>query len=165
MCNQAFEKVESVPDALDEPKKWFKLVDLDGNGTLSQKEVVEVLKAQLPIDADDLEESFGQLWNSWDKDKCGELSYDELMSHNGLLSYLELAKDTRAAATAIADAEAARVEAERRNAEEAARKAAELEARRVAEEARRVAEEAAHAQALRDAEAKAAQLQREKEAA
>ena len=91
---------------------------------------------------DDLEESFGQLWNSWDKDKCGELSYDELMSHNGLLSYLELAKDTRAAATAIADAEAARVEAERRNAEEAVRKAAELEARRVAEEARRVAEEA-----------------------
>ena len=40
-----------MPDALDEPKKWFKLVDLDGNGTLSQKEVVEVLKAQLPIDA------------------------------------------------------------------------------------------------------------------
>ena len=36
-----------MPDALEEPRAWFGLVDLDGNGKLSQREVVEVLKAQV----------------------------------------------------------------------------------------------------------------------
>ena len=41
---------------------------------------------QLPIDADDLEESFGQLWNSWDKVRWGV---------RGRLASIELRSETQ----------------------------------------------------------------------
>ena len=39
-----------MPDVGRDPRGWFRLVDLNGDGHLDQKEVVEVLKAALPID-------------------------------------------------------------------------------------------------------------------
>jgi Ca2+-binding EF-hand superfamily protein len=63
---------------------------MDGDGRLSRKEVVEVLKAQLPIDYRRLEQESkdGSLWRMWDSNGDGFLQQSELLGDQGLLSYV-----------------------------------------------------------------------------
>lgn len=69
------------------------MVDATGSGTLDKRDVVEALKAQLPLNADKLEAHFDELWNRWDSDGSGDLSLDELFTEkNGLLGYLKYLK-------------------------------------------------------------------------
>jgi len=79
-----------LPDIRRDPKGWFKLVDMDGDGRLSRKEVLEVFKAQLPIDWRKLEREAeaGDLWRIWDKDGSGFLEENELMGGQGLVAYV-----------------------------------------------------------------------------
>jgi Ca2+-binding EF-hand superfamily protein len=82
--------VTLVPDIRINPSAWFRIVDLDGDGKLSRQEVLDILKAQLPIDFKSLEEeaASGHLWELWDKDGDGYLDEDELLQENGLVSYV-----------------------------------------------------------------------------
>jgi len=72
--------VVEVPDVRTDPVGWFRIVDNDGNGRLSKKEVVEALKAQLPIDFRRLdlemanpESTFSNYWRVWDVDGSGSV--------------------------------------------------------------------------------------------
>lgn len=79
-----------VPDIRRDPRGWFKVVDMDGDGKLSRKEVVEVLKAQLPIDYRRLEQEAlkGDLWRMWDTNGNGFLEEQELLGDQGLVNYV-----------------------------------------------------------------------------
>ena len=66
-CQQPFTDVRPLPDPLEDPQLWFSMVDMDESKSLSKKEVVEVLKAQLPVNSDDLERHLDDLWANWDK--------------------------------------------------------------------------------------------------
>lgn len=46
-----------VPDIRSDPESWFRAVDIDGDGRLSRSEVVECLKAQLPVDNQALDQA------------------------------------------------------------------------------------------------------------
>eukprot|EP00281_Chroomonas_sp_CCMP1168_P009241 CAMPEP_0206272876 /NCGR_PEP_ID=MMETSP0047_2-20121206/34258_1 /ASSEMBLY_ACC=CAM_ASM_000192 /TAXON_ID=195065 /ORGANISM="Chroomonas mesostigmatica_cf, Strain CCMP1168" /LENGTH=249 /DNA_ID=CAMNT_0053701859 /DNA_START=68 /DNA_END=818 /DNA_ORIENTATION=- len=90
VCRKAFDGVDAVPGIDDDPHGWFKVVDLNGDGKLSQREVVEVLKAQLPIDYLRLEAELPDLWNTWDVNKDNIISEEELLEPNrGLLAYIK----------------------------------------------------------------------------
>ncbi|EKX40800.1 hypothetical protein GUITHDRAFT_142436 [Guillardia theta CCMP2712] len=99
-----------VPSIDEDPEGWFEAVDLSvraGEGTLNQREVLEVLKAQLPLDAQRLEEASDGLlacirrdfyrdverearipdvrenkeewFDYWDYDKSGTLEQEEIV--------------------------------------------------------------------------------------
>jgi Ca2+-binding EF-hand superfamily protein len=79
-------EVIRVPDVTSDPQGWFRVVDWDGNGRLSKKEVVEALKAQLPLDYrridaefDDPRSAFNQHWRKWDRDGSGTIEPREVI--------------------------------------------------------------------------------------
>jgi hypothetical protein len=43
-----FHDVKPVPLIGEQPSEWFSVVDLNGDGTLSKRDVCEVLKVKLP---------------------------------------------------------------------------------------------------------------------
>jgi Ca2+-binding EF-hand superfamily protein len=53
---------------------------------LSPREVLEVVKAQFPVDADRFERELPGLWKRWDKDGSGCVDKQEFMS--GLLAFV-----------------------------------------------------------------------------
>jgi Ca2+-binding EF-hand superfamily protein len=84
-------RVKLVPDIRTDTHNWFKLVDIDGDGKLSKKEIIEALKAQLPIDYRlfENEHILNQLWTIWDKDGSGFIEETELIGETGLINYVE----------------------------------------------------------------------------
>eukprot|EP00658_Telonema_sp_P-2_P047664 TRINITY_DN3626_c0_g1_i2.p1 TRINITY_DN3626_c0_g1~~TRINITY_DN3626_c0_g1_i2.p1 ORF type:complete len:262 (-),score=63.01 TRINITY_DN3626_c0_g1_i2:368-1153(-) len=88
-----FSRVVRLPDLLSDPHHWFQMVDLDGDGKLSRREVVEVLKAQLPVDVGLLEavamDPQSEMWRRWDPDGSGFIDEHELLAPNGLIWYVQ----------------------------------------------------------------------------
>lgn len=84
-----------VPDIRTDPDGWFRAVDLDGDAKLSRFEVVECLKAQLPVDNEALDSAVADLnhwmWQQWDKDGSGFIERDELLEQQGLAAYVRTA--------------------------------------------------------------------------
>jgi len=85
MTRKAISQVVQVPDVREDPAAWFRIVDIDGDGCLSKKEVVEALKAQLPIDWRKLDEElerpdsdFNKFWAQWDRDSSGMVDPNEV---------------------------------------------------------------------------------------
>jgi len=62
ICRAPFAGVKPVPSPHEDPEGWFATVDLDGDGRLSQAEVLEVLRAQLPVDWHAMERELPRLW-------------------------------------------------------------------------------------------------------
>ena len=100
-----------MPDIRTDPLGWFKVVDLDGDGRLSRDEVVEVLKAQLPIDIRSFEREAanGQLWGLWDKDGNGYLDQQEIVGEGGVVAYVQSVFTPSAPATPIPDIQTNRI--------------------------------------------------------
>ena len=57
---------------------------------LSRSEILEGLKACLPLDLHKLEETVanGELWEQWDPDGSGSVDIDEFMARDGLVAYM-----------------------------------------------------------------------------
>jgi hypothetical protein len=83
--------VVQVPDPLHEVESWYKLVDIDGDGHLSREEVVQALRALLPLDlsALDAATSSEEMWDAFDPDHSGTIELEELSCRGGLLSYIQ----------------------------------------------------------------------------
>lgn len=85
MTRRPISSVVEVPDVRVDPEGWFRVVDNDGNGRLSKREIVEALKAQLPIDfrrldaeVDDPSSEFSRYWREWDVDGSGSVEQREV---------------------------------------------------------------------------------------
>lgn len=77
-----------MPSPSSSPGKWFEIVDFDGNGKLDQCEVLSVVSATVPVDAEALERELPKLWWNWDIDGDGTLSFQELLGEGGLLHHV-----------------------------------------------------------------------------
>jgi len=88
-CRQSFDELRVLP-ILDQGhlRQWFDAVDVEGNGQLSQWEVIQVLKAQYWLDWRKLEQKVEELWVQWDLDGNGSLSFDEIVAKGGLYEYV-----------------------------------------------------------------------------
>jgi Ca2+-binding EF-hand superfamily protein len=89
LCRQDFDGVLTVPSIESDPKGWFAVVDLNRDHRLSQKEVLEVMRAQLPVNCTILDEEFPSLFRKWDINGDGSLDANELLDPSrGLLTYI-----------------------------------------------------------------------------
>uniref|UniRef100_A0A0G4H6Z1 Calmodulin n=1 Tax=Chromera velia CCMP2878 TaxID=1169474 RepID=A0A0G4H6Z1_9ALVE len=96
LCRRDFDDTLDVPDPTKDPRGWFRVVDLDGNGKLDRKEVIEVLKAALPVDWKKLEARLDNLWRQWDLDGSGFISEREMLDpQRGLLVWVRNHMDVR----------------------------------------------------------------------
>ena len=91
ITNAPVAAVVQVPDPLHEVESWYKLVDIDGDGHLSREEVVQALRALLPLDlsALDAATSSEEMWDAFDPDHSGTIELEELSCRGGLLSYIQ----------------------------------------------------------------------------
>ena len=80
ICRCDYDGMLKIPSIETDPGGWFRAVDVDGDGRLSQDEVREVLKAQLPVDWRKLEEELPVLWEQWDRDGDGTIDQSELIA-------------------------------------------------------------------------------------
>jgi len=87
--------VLDVPDIRSNPEGWFAAVDMNGDGRLSRLEVVECLKAQLPVDSSALDATLADqdhwMWQQWDSDSSGFIERQELLHPQGLAAYVRQA--------------------------------------------------------------------------
>eukprot|EP00050_Salpingoeca_kvevrii_P017588 m.66429 g.66429 ORF g.66429 m.66429 type:complete len:319 (+) comp7623_c0_seq3:120-1076(+) len=89
-CRAQFTGVLAVPRLLDDPNAWFAAVDTDGNGTLSRQEVIDALRAQLPVDFQRLEQDLvANSWTRWDPNNDGQLTKEELFGPGGLVQWMQ----------------------------------------------------------------------------
>jgi len=95
MTRAPIASVLAVPSIIDDPDGWFGAVDIDSDGRLSVLEVVECLKAQLPVDYSALDaaasDSNHWMWQQWDSDRSGFIERDELLHPQGLAAYVRTA--------------------------------------------------------------------------
>jgi Ca2+-binding EF-hand superfamily protein len=90
VCRAPFATCFEVPNYEKNPQGWFKAVDADGNGKLSRAEVLEILRAICPVDWRRLEARAADLWQRWDANGDGEISYEEFCHpRDGLLAYVK----------------------------------------------------------------------------
>jgi len=82
--------VLAVPDLRADLQAWWRVVDVNGDGRLSRHELIEALKAQLPIDAAKLDDALADpshwLWEQWDKDRSG---FIERAEAPGLVAFVQ----------------------------------------------------------------------------
>ena len=75
LTRKAIRQVLEVPDIRTDPEGWFRAVDVDGDNKLSRMEVIECLKAQLPVDVAALDaaalDPSHWMWQQWDSDGSG----------------------------------------------------------------------------------------------
>ncbi len=90
LTRQRVTAVVEVPDIRKEPLEWWKVVDLNGDGRLSRLEAINALKAQLPIDNEQLdaaaEDPHHEMWTTLDTNRSGFLERGELAA---LVEYCE----------------------------------------------------------------------------
>ena len=95
LTRKPIRSVLEVPDIRVDPDGWFSAVDIDGDQRLSRLEVVECLKAQLPVDAAALDAASTDpehwMWQQWDLDGSGYIEKNELLSPQGLAAYVRQA--------------------------------------------------------------------------
>jgi len=86
LCRTPYSALLLVPDVEENPRAWFQVVDLDGNGSLDYDEVGDILRATLPIDCHKLEKMLPALCKKWSKG--GRIGYEEMMGPGGLFFYV-----------------------------------------------------------------------------
>ena len=72
--------VLEVPCPDQDLRGWFKAVDVDGNGELTRDEVVEALRALVPLDLKALDAATTDeaMWARFDPDGSGAIDFEEL---------------------------------------------------------------------------------------
>ena len=79
ICRRKIDLRMRVPKATDDPKGWFKCIDVESNGKVTRGHVMAVLVSQFPIDHVKLEEELPTLWTRWDTDGDGFLTMEEVI--------------------------------------------------------------------------------------
>jgi len=89
LCNMDFEMTKALPDPRENPRAWYDIVDANDDGSLTYKEVTDVLRAQLPLDLTTLDAQMEILWSRWTGSSSGRITYDRLVGEDGLLEYVK----------------------------------------------------------------------------
>lgn len=90
VCRRPFHRVVKLPKYDERPNEWFRMIDVNGDGKLDKKEVLEVLKSTLKVEWRSMEAMVDNMWSKWDIDGSGFVDKNELMHPtNGLIAYIK----------------------------------------------------------------------------
>ncbi len=92
-CRKSFSSVADVPALkVGDPAAadmWFSYLDSDNDGSLSYDEILDGLKAQIPLEWPQIECDVDAKWGRWDKNGDGTISKEEFFRPtDGFLAYL-----------------------------------------------------------------------------
>jgi len=103
VCHTPYEGFADVPDFEVDPEGFFQVVDFDRNHRLNQGEVIAALKALVDVDYKKIEQDADTLWDLWDKNLDGTISFQEMMRpKTGLLHYVRSRYPVEKAAPQVA---------------------------------------------------------------
>lgn len=89
-CRAVSNGVKALPNVVDDPVTWFELLDVDGMGRIEAEDVLKTLKSQLSVDEERLDANWDKIWDRFDLDHSGSLTYDELVDEKrGLLKSIK----------------------------------------------------------------------------
>ncbi|KAH8059066.1 hypothetical protein JL722_5619 [Aureococcus anophagefferens] len=77
LCRRESGAIVPLPSLFAEPRRWFDLLDVEGDGRVEPDDVLATLKSQLPLDESALDDKWDEIWDHFDMDGTGTLSYDE----------------------------------------------------------------------------------------
>jgi Ca2+-binding EF-hand superfamily protein len=84
-----FVKYIEMPNPIENSSLWFKYANVDNDPELSKLEVINGLKATLPLDYTHLESEVNNCWSIWDINNSNSISLEEFTRPNtGLLAYI-----------------------------------------------------------------------------
>lgn len=88
---QNFDRLDRIPNPVDQPEEWFRAIDVNGDGELTYQEALEGLKTAIPVDWRGIEADVDSMWTRWDPDGNGTISMAEFLTRGvGLIEYLSL---------------------------------------------------------------------------
>jgi len=88
LCRAPFESVKRLPVLNDDPGAWFKCIDVEGDGKLSQPQVLQALLTQFPLDVSQTEAELKGVWPTLQLDASERVGYAEFIAPGGLLEYV-----------------------------------------------------------------------------
>ncbi|KAH8072965.1 hypothetical protein JL720_11055 [Aureococcus anophagefferens] len=89
LCRRESGAIVPLPSLFAEPRRWFDLLDVEGDGRVEPDDVLATLKSQLPLDESALDDKWDEIWDHFDMDGTGTLSYDEFVDEErGLRAFL-----------------------------------------------------------------------------
>ena len=86
-CRAEYTSIKRVPQPTEDPHGWFKCVDAEEDGLLSQQQVADALAAAFPINCDKFEAVLPQLWERWDLNGSGFINKQEFMARGALFEF------------------------------------------------------------------------------
>ena len=87
LCRAKFDSVRPLPSLIAEPSRWFRCVDIAGEGRLSREQVTKQLLMQFPIEPAKLDVALDAEWPTWDGGR-GFLARDDVCTpERGLLAF------------------------------------------------------------------------------
>jgi len=87
LCRAKFDSVRPLPSLTAEPSRWFRCIDVAGEGRLSREQVTNVLLMQFPIEPAKLDATLDAEWPTWDGGR-GYLARDDVVTPDrGLLAF------------------------------------------------------------------------------
>lgn len=88
-CKRPFHHIQAMPSPLENPDEWYRLANADSNVELNKQEVINALKATIPLDYRHVEAEVDKNFSKWDLNNSGEISLQEFKDPSeGLLAYV-----------------------------------------------------------------------------
>ncbi len=89
ICRTTCAGTRGVPFPNEDASEWFRLCDFNGQGKLSESEVLSIIRAQLPIDWRKFAHDLPKIWERWDALGEGFVTKEALVATpGGLLEYV-----------------------------------------------------------------------------
>ncbi len=88
LCRTPFLNLVALPSAVQDPSAWFHAIDQNNNGSICYDEISIGLQACLDVNWRQIDRDADTLWSRWDHDGSGNISLDEFLRPDGILSYI-----------------------------------------------------------------------------
>lgn len=85
LCRAECAESRGVPFTTEDADEWFRLCDVQGEGTMNKEQVISVIRAQVPVDWKRIAKDLDSLWSKFDPEDTGVLRKDDVIGEQGLL--------------------------------------------------------------------------------
>lgn len=88
LCRTECAEARGVPFPTENAEAWFKLCDVQGDGTMDKSQLIAVIRTQIPVDWKRIAKDMNEIWPRFDRDGTGVLTKEQLIGEDGLLAFV-----------------------------------------------------------------------------